>query len=266
MMQNTQPSRAAATNAQKDLKNHEMPSINSTSWWSKLTSVFAMSVALASEPALAQSPTNAPTTPTPATAPATPGYRVLSEAEAQQYIAAQVPDTNAGPAAPGQGGGVVKDPTKALITVIKDKPFCMDDDGNILTLKDRRLQVRHPGQIVEGRPSKGECLRAIAEGVAYLKQMNGGVIPDGCNVKVVVYRQGGEAKSYLNPNVIPEIVQLSPATFRAAMADPLTEEAIMSLHEGIHIHVRNVGGLMTMTYKDKKGNRPIALTVELEKR
>ena len=222
-----------------------------------------MSMALASEPAVAQSPTNGPASPTPATAPGASGYRVLSPEEVQQYISTQVAPANAAPAPaaePSLKGA------KSIVTVLEKRPFCMDDEGNILALGNRRLQVGRPGQTLEGPPSKGECLRAIAEGVAHLKQMNGGVIPDGYNVKMVLYKTSGESKAYINPNVVPDVLQLSPVTFRAAMADPLTEAAIMSLHDATRLAVKNEGGAMTMTFKDRHGNKPVALAVELEKR
>lgn len=267
MMINTGNARSAETQVQTqgqaDLKNEGMPLASRTNMLSRIAGVAAMSVALASEPAVAQSPTNAPMSPNPATAPATPGYRVLTPEE----VAAQVaPQTAApAPAAPAPAAGPAIDPTKSNVTVLEKRPFCMDDEGNVLVVGNRRLQVR-PGQTREGIPSKGECLRAIAEGVAHLKQMNGGGLPEGCNVKVVLYRAGGENKSIINPNVVPDIVNLSPTTFRAAMADPLTERAVMSLYEGTLLTVRNQGNSVTMTFKDRKDGQPVAIAVELEKR
>ena len=263
MMQNTENARTTASQAQPDLKNEGMPSTNRTSMLSKMAGVAAMSMALASEPAVAQSPTNSPTSPNPATAPATPAYRVLNPEEAQQYVSIQVPPK---PAAPAPAAGPAIDPTKSNVTVLERRPFALDDEGNMLALGNRRLQVGRPGQTLEGTPSKGECFRVIAEGIAHLKQMNGGVIPDGHNVRVVLYKTGGESKSYINPNVVPDIVQLSPRTFREAMADQLTEGAIMSLYEGTRLAVKNDGGGMTMTFMDKKGNQPVTIIVELEKR
>ena len=263
MMQNTDTAQTKTTLMQPDLRNEVMPVTNRTNMFTKMAGVAAMSMALASEPAVAQSPTNAPASPTPATAPGASGYRVLSPEEVQQYISTQVAPANA---APAQGGGVVKDTTKVPVTVLEKRLFCMDNEGNILALGSRRLQVGPPGKTIEGTPSKGECLRAIAEGIAELKQMNGGVIPDGYNVKVVLLRTSGESKSYINPNVVPDLLHLSPLTLRSAMADPVTEAAIMSIHDATRLAVKNEGDSMTMTFKDKHGNRPVALTVELEKR
>lgn len=259
MMQKTDTAQPIATQPGPDLKNQEMPSTSRTNVFSRMASVAAMSVALASEPAVAQSPTNAPTSPTP-TAPGTNAYRVLSPAEVQQYVSTQVPPENAAPAA-----GPAINATKSNVTVLEKRPFCMDDEGNVLNLRDPRLQVRRTGQSVEGSPSKGESLRVIAEGVAHLKQMNGGQIPEGYNVKLVVSRSGASTVCLINPNVVPDIVNLSPISFDAAMRDPLTKQAIMTLHEGVHVNVRNVGGLMTMTFKEKNANTPLALSVELEK-
>ena len=257
MMQNTDTAQTKTTQTQPDFKNEAMPATNRTNMFTKMAGVAAMSMALASEPAVAQSPTNAPASPTPATAPGASGYRVLSPEEVQQYISTQVAPANA---APAQGGGVVKDTTKVPVTVLEKRLFCMDNDGS------RRLQVGPPGKTIEGTPSKGECLRAIAEGIAELKQRNGGIIPDGYNVKVVLLRTSGESKSYINPNVVPDLLHLSPLTLRAAMADPVTEAAIMSIYDTTRLAVKNEGDSMTMTFKDKHGNRPVALTVELEKR
>ena len=263
MMQNTDTAQTKTTLMQPDLRNEVMPVTNRTNMFTKMAGVAAMSMALASEPAVAQSPTNAPASPTPATAPGAPAYRVLTPAEAQHYVATQVPPQTAAPAPaaePALKGA------KSIVTILEKRPFCMDDEGNILALGNRRLQVGRPGQTLEGTPSKGECLRAIAEGIAHLKQMNGGVIPDGYNVKVVLLRTSGESKSYINPNVVPDLLQLSPLTLRAAMADPVTEAAIMSIHDATRLAVKNEGGSMTMTFKDKHGNKPVALAVELEKR
>jgi hypothetical protein len=192
---------------------------------------------------------------------------VIAPPAVQQFISTQVPVVPA-PPAPAPAAAPAIDTTKSNVTVIEKRPFCMDDKGNVLRFGDRRLQVNDPRRpVVIGSPSFGESLRVIAEGVAHLKQMNGGVIPDGCNVKVVVNRPGAVTGYLINPNVVPDIANLSPATLAAARQDPLTGQAITGIHENIHIHVKHVGGgLMTMTFKEKNRDTPLSLSVELEKR
>lgn len=267
MMQKTDTAVTNATQAQPDLtdlKNAGMPATNRTNMFTKMAGVAAMSMALGSEPALAQSPTNAPTSPTPATAAATPGYRVLSPEEAQQYTAAQAAPPSAAPAAPAAGPAM--NPNQSIVTVLEKRPFCVDQRGAVLPFGDRRLTIGLAGETRQGAPSYGECLRVMAEGVAHLKQMNGGVIPGDCNVKVVVYRPNDELKLYINPNVVPDIVHLSPQALRAALADNVTKNAITKLNSETLLAVKNEGNSLTMTYKDQKTKGPVTLTVELEKR
>jgi hypothetical protein len=157
--------------------------------------------------------------------------------------------------------------TKADVTVLEKRSINLDDQGNVLTRGDRRLQVKRNGQSVEGTPSMGESFRVIAEGVTALKQMNGGRIPDGFNAKVVVSRPDSVTTYRVNPDVVPDVKNLSPATLQTATNDPLTGEAIRSLRDAVHLNVTMVDGLTTMTFKDKRGGgRPLTLTVELEKR
>jgi len=151
------------------------------------------------------------------------------------------------------------------VTVLESRPFCMNDEGVILQIGHPELQVPRPGNTEQGTPSYGECLRVIAEGVADIKQRNGGVIPEGYDVVVVNQLRGGFCFR-VNPEVIPDIVDLSPEALRAARRDRLTDRAIVGLHNRVKLMVENVGdGLITMSFFDPSGNRNFQLLVALEK-
>lgn len=198
-----------------------------------------MTVALATTEAPAQTPTYAPISPTPAVAP-------------------QVP--NAVPVA----AAVMTD--KCDVTQLKDRKFCMDDDGNVLI--PRKTMVRNIGQTVQGLPSYGEAFRAICEGVEHIKNLNGGQIPAGHDVKLRIKGKNGEdtiSRSLtLNPKRLVGNADLCPDALNKAMADPMNKKAIEAIRNELNIHVERTGkDTLSVTFIGKEPGQAVLLTVEL---
>lgn len=219
-----------------------------TSVLSRVAAVAALSAALATNGVPAQAQTNALTDPNPNVEPAVP----------------EAPQAAAPAAAPAPAPAM--DITKSNITRLEKRPFCMTDEGKVLLVTDRESQVRRPGSFVEGSPSTGTALQALAYAKEHLEQMHDGKIPDG--YKAVLYiRSAGVANSAeLNLNAIPAVKDLGPIAHGMAKNDPLTGQAIEMIHNGVNINVLNDGGTFTMTFKNKFGDVPLLMTVELEKR
>lgn len=77
---------------------------------------------------------------------------------------------------------------------------------------------------------------------------------------------GSRIRAELNLNAIPAVKDLGQITHGMAKNDPLTGQAIKMIHNGVNIHVLNDGGTFTMTFKNKFGDVPLLMTVELEHR
>ncbi len=250
---------------------------------SRVAGVAALSAALATNGVPAQAQSNAPTGPTPNVGPAVPGapqaaapqaIPVIDPAVAQQFITTQVP-ANPAPApaaapaaapAPPAAPAPALDVTKSNITILEKRPFCMTDEGKVLLINDRGSQVRRPGSFVEGSPSTGTALQALAYAKEHLEQMNGGKIPDGYKAVLHIRSAGVANSAELNLNAIPAVKDLGQIAHGMAKNDPLTGQAIKMIHNGVNIHVLNDGGTFTMTFKNKFGDVPLLMTVELEKR
>jgi hypothetical protein len=142
----------------------------------------------------------------------------------------------------------------------------MTDEGKVLLINDRGSQVRRPGSFVEGSPSTGTALQALAYAKEHLEQMNGGKIPDGYKAVLHIRSAGVANSAELNLNAIPAVKDLGQIAHGMAKNDPLTGQAIKMIHNGVNIHVLNDGGTFTMTFKNKFGDVPLLMTVELEKR
>jgi hypothetical protein len=260
-----------------------------TNLLSRVVSAAALSAALATNGVPARAQTNAPTEPTPNVGPAVPGATngapqaagpqnipLIDAAVAQQFITTQVPANPAPQAypAPPPGGAPVPAPapapaldvTKSNITILEKRPFCMTDEGKVLLINDRGSQVRRPGSFVEGSPSTGTALQALAYAKEHLEQMNGGKIPDGYKAVLHIRSAGVANSAELNLNAIPAVKDLGQIAHGMAKNDPLTGQAIKMIHNGVNIHVLNDGGTFTMTFKNKFGDVPLLMTVELEKR
>lgn len=245
MMQNTQATRDAAapamqTPAQPSMATEAMPTTNRSNMFTRAVSAAALSVALVTSEAPAQTPTNA-----------TP------------EVPKAIPVANAVPVA----APVMTD--KSNITHLPNRNFCMDDEGNVLI--PRRTQVRKIGQEVQGLPSNGEAFRAICEGVAHLKSMNGGQIPAGNDVKLRIRGQNGEdvvSRSLtLNPERLSTIADLCPAALNSAMADPLNKKAIEAIRKEANMHVVRTGpDTLSVTFIGKEPGQSIMLSVELAPR
>lgn len=176
----------------------------------------------------------------------------------------------------GKPGGVRATPgnapamtDKSDITSLPDRNFCMDDDGNVLV--PNRTQVRRIGQQVQGLPSNGEAFRAICEGVAHLKSMNGGQIPAGQDVKLRIFTQKGEdvvQRSFtLNPEKLSTIADLCPAALDTAMADPLNRRAIEGIRKELDMHVVRSGpNTVSVGFIGKEPGQAVKVTVELAPR
>jgi hypothetical protein len=205
-----------------------------------------MTVALATTEAPAQTPTYVPISPNPVVAPEVP---------------------KAVPVAVPVAAPVMTD--KCDVTQLKDRKFCLDDDGNVLI--PRKTQVRQIGKPAQGLPSYGEAFRAICEGVEHLKNLNGGQIPAGHDVKLRIRGQNGEdiiSRSLtLNPQKLSTNADLCPAALNAAMADPMNKKAIEAIRKEVDIHVVRTGeDTLTVTFIGKEGGQAVQLTVELAPR
>jgi hypothetical protein len=239
MMQSNQVNRDTAApamqpQAQPAMATEAMPATNRSSIFSRAVSAAALSVALVTGEAPAQTPTNG--------AP-----------EAPKAVPVAAP--------------VMTD--KSNITHLPNRNFCMDDEGNVLI--PRRTQVRKVGQEVQGLPSYGEAFRAICEGVAHLKSMNGGQIPAGQDVKLRIRGQNGEdavSRSLtLNPERLSTIADLCPAALNAAMADPMNKKAIEAIRKEVNMHVVRTGpDTLSVTFIGKEAGQSVMLSVELAPR
>ena len=250
---------------QANLGEAAMPSSSRTNLFSRAASVAALSATLATNALPAQAQTNALAEPTPQVAPLVPGVPVIDAGVAQQFITTQVPAQGAPPVAPAAAPAPAADKARSNITVLAQRPFCMTDEGKILLITDRESQVRRPGSFIEGSPSTGTALQALAYAKEHLLQMNDGKIPDGYKAKLYIRSGGVESSSPINLNAVPAVADLGRASHGMAKNDPLTGQAIQLIHNGVNVHVRNEGGLFTMTFKNKFGNAPLLMTVELEK-
>ena len=220
--------------SQQSLAEGAMPTANRSGMFSRAASIAAMTVALATTEVPAQTQTNG--------AP-----------EGVRAVPVNAP--------------VMTD--KSNITQLPNRNFCMDDDGNVLIA--RRTQVRRIGQEVQGMPSNGEAFRAICEGVAHLKSMNGGQIPAGHDVKLRIRAQNGEdvvSRSLpLNPERLSTIADLCPAALNAAMADPMNGKAIDTIRKEVNMHVLRTGEkTVTVTFIGKEPGQAVFLSVELAPR
>ena len=249
MMQNPQVNRDAAAPApqaqtQQAIATAAMPPTNRSNMFSRAVSAAALSVALVTSEAPAQTPSNA--------APEVPKA---------------IPVAPAVPVAAPVAAPVMTD--KSNITHLPNRNFCMDDEGNVLI--PRRTQVRKVGQEIQGLPSNGEAFRAICEGVAHLKSMNGGQIPAGNDVKLRIRGQNGEdavSRSLtLNPATLSSIADLCPAALNAAMADPFNKKAIEAIRKEVNMHVVRTGSdTLSVTFIGKEPGQSVMLSVELAPR
>jgi len=256
-MQTSNVAIAPTQQPQVDLAKDNLPAVNRGNVFSNLVSAAALSAALTNgAPALAQTNTPLPE-PTPKVAPPVPGQAantvqgpvysplpVIDAAVAQQFIVTQVPGGNP-PAAPAPAA-VVND--RVDITRLPQRPFCMDDAGNVIRMGDRRSQVNRPGSFVEGYASTGVALQALTYAKDHLLKANGGKIPDG--YKAVLVIGGGEEpfKYPLNLDTIPPIAGLSQASHARATRDQLNGEAIGEMHKR-RITVENDQGLFTIEFQ-----------------
>lgn len=246
-----------------DLASSAMPETNRTNFLSRAAGLAALSTALVTNGVPANAQTNTAAEPAPRVAPLVPGVQVIDAAVAQQFISTQVPAPAAPPAA---APAPAVDATKSNITRLEKRPFCMTDEGKILLINSRESQVRRPGSFVEGSPSTGTVLQALAYGKDHLVQLNGGKIPDGMKAKLYIRSAGVSSVCELNLNAIPAVADLGQASHNMALSDPLTGGAIRTIKNAVDVHVKNDGGAFTMTFLSKvaKGT-PVAMTVELEK-
>jgi hypothetical protein len=141
----------------------------------------------------------------------------------------------------------------------------MTDTGKVLMVNDRESQVKRPGSFVEGSPSTGTALQVLAYAKEHLEQQNGGKIPDGYKAKLYLRSAGAASSCDINLQAIPRVADLGPQTYGMAMLDQATSQAIKTIHNGVTVNVVNDGGAFTMTFKNKFGNAPLLMTVELEK-
>jgi hypothetical protein len=90
-------------------------------------------------------------------------------------------------------------------------------------------------------PTLGEAFRAICEGVAHIKSMNGGVIPPDHDVKLIIETGDGEnfarRSTVLNPKKLVMPNEISRGAFNGAMEDRRNREAIEAIHTGVHMHI-----------------------------
>ena len=248
------------------LSEASMPSTSRTNVFSRVASVTALSAALATNALPAQAQTNVVPEPTPKVAPLVPGIPVIDAAVAQQFISAQVPATATPPAAPAANPAPARDTARSNITVLEKRPFCMTDEGKILLVNDRESQVRRPGSTVSGAPSTGTALQALAYAKEHLLEMNGGTIPEGCKAKLYIRSAGVANVCELNLQAIPAVADLGRASHHMALNDPMTGQAIKTIHNGLTVLVKNDGGAFTMTFMNKLApGQPLLMTVELEK-
>ena len=250
MMQGTTVNRDASPSAQpqaqSEFKQESMPTTSRTNIFSRAASVAAMTVALATTEAPAQTPATVPVPPTPAVAPAVPMATPAAAPVAEQVMT-----------------------DKTNITKLEDRKFCMDDDGNVLI--PRKTQVRQIGQTVQGLPSYGEAFRAICEGVERLKDLNGGQIPPGQDVKLRIRAQNGEdtinRSLPLNPKRLVGNADLCPDAVNKTMADPMNKKALEAIRNELNIHVERTGkDTVTITFIGKEPGQAVLLTVELAPR
>lgn len=155
---------------------------------------------------------------------------------------------------------------KSNITELANRRFCMDDRGNVLL--PSQSQVPHTGEHIQGKPSYGEALRALCEGVEHLKSMNGGALPEGHSVKLQIKTRNGEDTASreitLNPETLSSISHLGPAALRSAMADPVNRKAIEAIRSSVDLKVvNNDPGVLTSTFVGKEPGERVFLSVEL---
>jgi uncharacterized protein (TIGR03067 family) len=155
---------------------------------------------------------------------------------------------------------------KVDITVLPKRTYSLDDDGRVLRKGQPGMQLRRNGQVKQGVPSFGECLRAIAEGVAALKALNGGQIPKGCKVRLALKSPDTELDISVNPDVVPALEKLSPASLSIAMRDPVTGESIRRLRDMVWLRAEMIDGLVTVTFQSKSDDhKGLMLSMYLKK-
>jgi len=223
---------AAASESHGALGGQRMPPVEraGTNRLSRAVGALVLAVALGSEGELRaqDAPAAGPAQPTPAAAPS-------------QQVAKNKTD----------------------ITLLERRPFCMDNDGTLMTATSRNCQVRNHGSRIQDCPTTGTALQALACGLEHLQQLNGGKIPAGHTVKARVKDGETETTLPLNHACIPAVSELGPVSHRIACNDPLTGKAIKFLQNNIDVFVQNDRGTFTMLFVSRT-QAPFSLTLELE--
>lgn len=240
---------AGPASASQELADQSLPSTPRTGFFSKMSGVAAMTLAMAgAEVPSAQAQEQPPQAPTPIVAPAIPGVPVGGV----RVVAPPPPE-------------VVADRTKSNVTVLKGREFGVDDYGTAILAKD--CAVRGIGETKVGKPSRGEAMRAIAEGVEHIKLMNGGAIPAGYEVNLVIQSKTGAVIRPLNPDSVPAIANISTHAMGAANRDPKNNAAITAFTKEVSMRLfRSGADTIDISFIGRDFRSSAEVTVELVKR